>query len=208
VANATTGATSSTLESSIANATAMLINAGNLVLQAPNGTMLWQSFNHPMDTLLPEMKLSTNYGKRPGDRLVSWRSPSDPSPRSFSYGADPPTFLQTIVWNGSRTIWRNNVWTGYRVTSQYLTNISAIIYITIVDMEDDTYFSFSLSNGASRTRYVMSYAGKMVLQSWNNTSRRWDVIAVTPPTECNQYGHCGPFGYCNNIDSELPTCKC
>jgi hypothetical protein len=199
--NVAAGATNS----SSVSATATLTNAGNLVFGAPNSTMLWQSFDHPTDTLLPEMKLHVKYG---GDHLVSWRSPSDPSPGSFSYGGDPVTFLQTFIWNGSHPVWRSGVWTGYRVTSQYLANISAIEYITVVDIEDDAYFSFSLSNGASRTRYVMSYTGKLVLQSWNNASRQWDVIGVTPRTQCNQYSHCGPFGYCNNIDGELPTCKC
>ncbi|GJN34571.1 hypothetical protein PR202_gb23247 [Eleusine coracana subsp. coracana] len=120
-------------------------------------------------------------------------SPSDPAPGSFSYGCDPDTFLQTFVWNGSRPLWRSGVWTGYRVYTEYVPNISAIIYISVVDIEDNAYVAFSLSNGGSRTRYVISHTGKMMLQSWNDASRRWDVLSVIP-RECNHYGHCGRRG--------------
>ncbi|GJM99475.1 hypothetical protein PR202_ga16573 [Eleusine coracana subsp. coracana] len=197
-----------TTSSGTANSTAVLLNNGNLVLRSPNVAMLWQSFDHPTDTHLPEMKLRINYGVRPGDRLVSWRSPSDPAPGSFSYGGDPDTFLQTFVWNGSRPLWRSGVWTGYRVYTEYVANISAIIYISVVDIDDNAYVAFSLSNGASLTRYVVSHAGKMMLQSWNDASRRWDVLGVMPRTDCNSYGHCGPFGYCDNVGGEVRTCKC
>ncbi|TVU10346.1 hypothetical protein EJB05_43870, partial [Eragrostis curvula] len=205
-ANAST--TNSSSASDAAGTTATLTNDGNLVLRSPNGAVLWQSFDHPTDTLLPEMKLRMNYGERPGDRLISWRSPSDPSPGNFSYGGDPATFLQTFVWNGSRPLWRSGVWTGYRVTGEYVANISAIVYFTVVDVEDDAYVSFRLSNGASRTRYVMSSAGKMELQSWNNASLRWDLLGTMPRTECSSYGFCGPFGYCDHTDGAVQMCKC
>ncbi|KAK3129504.1 hypothetical protein QOZ80_6BG0480740 [Eleusine coracana subsp. coracana] len=184
---------SETLYLRLAGLPKVLLNNGNFVLRSPNGAMLWQSFDHPTDTHLPEMKLRVNYGVRPGDRIVSWRSPSDPAPGSFSYGCDPDTFLQTFVWNGSRPLWRSGVWTGYRVYTEYVPNISAIIYISVVDIEDNAYVAFSLSNGGSRTRYVISHTGKMMLQSWNDASRRWDVLSVIP-RECNHYGHCGRRG--------------
>ncbi|GJM99478.1 hypothetical protein PR202_ga16576 [Eleusine coracana subsp. coracana] len=203
----TTNITATTSSSGTANSTAVLLNNGNFVLRSPNGATLWQSFDHPTDTHLPEMKLRVNYGARPGDRIVSWRSPIDPAPGSFSYGCDPATFLQTFVWNGSRPLWRSGVWTGYRVYTEYVANISAIIYISVVDVEQDAYVSFSLSNGGSRTRYVISHTGKMMLQSWNDASSRWDVLSMIP-RECNHYGHCGPFGYCDNIGGPVSTCKC
>ncbi|KAL6655090.1 hypothetical protein ACP70R_005916 [Stipagrostis hirtigluma subsp. patula] len=193
--------------SSSAGTTATLTNAGNLILRSPNGTVLWQSFDHPTDTFLPTMKLRMNRGSRSGDRLVSWRSPGDPSPGSFSYGGDPATFLQVFVWNGSRPLWRSGVWTGYRVTSEYVPDIGAIVYFTVVDVEADAYLSFTLSDGAARTRYVMSHSGELELRSWNNASQGWEVLGTMPRLECSRYGHCGPFGYCDNTVA-APTCKC
>jgi hypothetical protein len=100
---------------------ATLTNDGCLVLRAQDGTTLWQSFDHPTDSFIPGMKfwlrLRNNNNKNTtsgdGDRLVSWRTPSDPSPGSFTYGLDQVTSLQIFIWNGSRPLWRSTVWTGY-----------------------------------------------------------------------------------------------
>jgi hypothetical protein len=53
----------------------------------------------------------------------------------------------------------------------------------------------------------MSHSGELVLQSWNGASLEWDELAAWPPYECSHYGHCGPFGYCDNTVA-APTCKC
>jgi len=70
-----------------------LLDSGNLVLteygtaSSGNGQILWQSFDYPIDTFLPNMKLGSN-GKQ--NRVhTSWTSPKDPSPGEFSLGMDP-----------------------------------------------------------------------------------------------------------------------
>lgn len=55
------------------NCTALLSDYGNLVLFNSNNKVLWQSFQHPTDTFLPEMKFYTD------EVLRSWTSESDPS---------------------------------------------------------------------------------------------------------------------------------
>lgn len=76
----------------------MLLNTGNLVIRSPNGTTVWQSFEHPSDTFLPGMKIGIRYKTRAGERLVSSKALDDPSPGPFSYGGDPDTFLQVILY--------------------------------------------------------------------------------------------------------------
>jgi hypothetical protein len=190
---------------------AVLLDTGNLVVRSPNGTTLWQSFEHPTDTFLPGMKIrikSSNNRERHAERTVmSWKGPDDPSPGSFAYGADPDTSLQVFVWNGTRPMLRSAPWTGFTVNGQYQANSSAYIYVAIVNTGEDTYISYSLSDGAAHTRYVLTYAGEYQLQSWNGSSSAWAVLGQWPTWECNRYGHCGPYGYCDSTMA-APTCRC
>uniref|UniRef100_K4A2F5 non-specific serine/threonine protein kinase n=1 Tax=Setaria italica TaxID=4555 RepID=K4A2F5_SETIT len=186
---------------------ATLTNSGNLELRSANGTMLWQSFDHPSDTFLPDMRIRVSRGGRAGDRLVSWKSPGDPSPGGFTYGIDPVTSLQLFTWNGSSPLWRSGVWTGYRVASDFIEETGAVVLLTVLDLKDDASMSFDIRPPVTRTRYVMSYSGELVLQSWNNASLEWDELGVWPPHGCSRYGYCGAFGYCDNTVA-APTCKC
>ncbi|OEL13735.1 Receptor-like serine/threonine-protein kinase SD1-8 [Dichanthelium oligosanthes] len=185
---------------------AVLLNTGNLVIQSPNGTILWQSFEHPADTFLPWMKICTRYRSRDGERLVSWKGPDDPSPGSFTYGMDPDTFLQTFVWNGTRPMARSAPWTGdLSISGQFWLNTTVIIYMDIVNTEEEMYITYRLSDGSVPTRFVLTYSGEYQLQSWGSLD--WVIAGKWPANECDLYGHCGPNGYCDGTVT-VPTCKC
>jgi len=70
----------------------ILLDSGNLVIRSPNGTDIWESFNYPTDTVVPNVNfsLSTAYG---ATRLVAWKGPDDPSSSDFSLGGDPSSDL-------------------------------------------------------------------------------------------------------------------
>ncbi|KAL6844913.1 hypothetical protein ACP4OV_025572 [Aristida adscensionis] len=186
---------------------AVLLDSGNLIIRSPNGTSLWQSFEHPSDTYLPGMKLRIRYKTRSGERLLSWKGPSDPSPGSFSYGIDPDTSLQIYLLNGTHPLMRTIPWAGYMVVSYYLTNASIIIYLAVISTDEEIYISYSLSDGAGRTMYVLTAYGQFQFQRWNDSLSAWVVLVDAPAQDCNRYGHCGPYGYCDSTMA-TPTCKC
>ncbi|KAL6655102.1 hypothetical protein ACP70R_005928 [Stipagrostis hirtigluma subsp. patula] len=188
--------------------TAVLLNTGNLVLRSPNGTTLWQSFDHLSDTFIPGTKIGLRYRTHDGGRIVSWRGPGDPSPGSFSYGMDPDTSLQMLVWNGTRPYWRSGVWTGYMTISRYHATTGTVIYVAVVDGEDEIYTTFSVSDGAPPTRYVVTDAGRFQLQSWNRNASAWTVLESWPSTACSPYGSCGAYGYCDVTAAAGATCRC
>ncbi|CAN6217297.1 unnamed protein product [Urochloa humidicola] len=205
-----TGATPATS----AGAAAVLLNSGNLVIRSPNGTYLWQSFDHPSDSFLPTMKIRLDYATRSvSERLVSWKSTAggDPSPGPYSYGVDTATALQLFLWNGTRPVMRDGPWSGYSVASRYQSGAGAFVYQAIVATDEEIYLTYTLSEGggAARTRFVVTDAGTYQLQSWNGTSpAAWTVLGESPAFECNRYGHCGAYGYCDNTATPAPACRC
>ncbi|KAJ1379171.1 Protein kinase domain [Sesbania bispinosa] len=95
------------------NATALLQNTGNLVLQeSTTGRMVWQSFQHPCNTLLETMKLSAN--KTSGERmkLTSWRNTQDPSIGNFYSRLERLEIPEIFTWRGNQPYWRSGPWNG------------------------------------------------------------------------------------------------
>ncbi|KAL5216761.1 hypothetical protein ABZP36_008162 [Zizania latifolia] len=78
---ATATATKSTITGGD-GAYAVLLDSGNLELRLPNDTTIWQSFDHPTDTILLNMKFLVTYKAQVAERLVAWKGPNDPSPEN------------------------------------------------------------------------------------------------------------------------------
>ncbi|CAA2984329.1 G-type lectin S-receptor-like serine threonine-kinase CES101 [Olea europaea subsp. europaea] len=79
-----------------ANITATLLNSGNFVVREMNingsaGRILWESFDYPIDTLLPGMKLGVNHRTGRNWRLTSWFGEFDPASGAFTLEWDPGT---------------------------------------------------------------------------------------------------------------------
>ncbi|XP_039168522.1 S-locus-specific glycoprotein S13-like, partial [Eucalyptus grandis] len=81
---------------------AQLLDSGNLVLtnESNNGSrnILWQSFDHPFDTLLAGMKLGWDLRIGLNRYLTSWRNSDDPSTGDITYKVElkglPQKFLR------------------------------------------------------------------------------------------------------------------
>lgn len=161
--------------------TAMLLDTGNLVLRSPNGTFIWQSFDHPTDTILPGMKLSLIHRASVAGRLVAWKGPDDPSTGDFSFGLDPFSRLQLVIWHGTMPYCRISVWNGVSVSGgMYTSGSSSIVYQTIAKTGDDFFLMFTVSDGWPYTRITLDHTGTMKLLSWNNNSSTWTVISERP----------------------------
>lgn len=81
---------SSNASAGVKDSSAQLTDDGNLVLLGKNnGNVIWESFQRPCNTLLPNMRLGANARTGESTVLSSWISPSDPSVGRFSVSMDP-----------------------------------------------------------------------------------------------------------------------
>ncbi|KQJ84813.1 putative G-type lectin S-receptor-like serine/threonine-protein kinase At1g61610 isoform X2 [Brachypodium distachyon] len=202
-------ATTSNIATGGAEAYAVLLNTGNFVLRLPNTTDIWQSFDHPTDTILPTMKFWMNYKAQVIMRLVAWKGPDDPSSGDFSCSGDPSSpGLQWLIWHGTMAYARGTTLNGVSVTSSpYLSNASSVLYVTGVNLGDEFYFMLTVSNGLPLARVTLDYTGVLGFTSWNNHSSSWSVISENPKAPCDLYASCGPFSYCD-LTGTAPKCQC
>ncbi|WOG89904.1 hypothetical protein DCAR_0209144 [Daucus carota subsp. sativus] len=205
----------STNSSSISkNSSISLRDTGNLALCRSedvdnNNKALWQSFSHPTDTFLPEMRVYTVSQTRDLLKLVSWKSPSDPSEGNYSMAFDPRGSPQIVVWEGmNNRKWRSGHWNGLiflgvpnnraRFTSGFGT--------TTDSSSGDTYFSYTAANRSQLVRFNILPNGKTDQLIWDDSKQVWNVALSQPSDECGNYNICGDFGVCNMKDSKRCSC--
>ncbi|TXG47256.1 hypothetical protein EZV62_026550 [Acer yangbiense] len=200
---------SSNVSKPLTNATAQLLDSGNLVLvDSTHGISIWESFQDPTHTVLSGMKLSTN--KRTGQKvqLTSWKNPSDPSPGSYSHGIESSNIPEAFTWNDSQVYWRTGPWNG-----EYFIGVNGMVRYTysndgfqlLVDTQADAVsFTYSFLNLSMF--FSLSSQGKIEGRYWNEGKKNWDVNFQSLQTECDVYGLCGAFGNCNS--KKNPICSC
>ncbi|CAA7394632.1 unnamed protein product [Spirodela intermedia] len=197
---------SSNLASVPGGTVAMLLESGNLVLRQRNGQDVWQSFDHPTDTILPEMKLRYNTKTGLGQRAVAWRDVDDPSSGNFSAG---PISNQIFIWRGSEINWRSPVFRGNtRLVAWYESSpsrVQCVVWVTWV--ADEVSWSFKTVGGTAPARCTLEPSGELKMMVWEEAWSEWRPLWIRPTCFCDVYNLCGPSGVCN-CNAEPPTCIC
>ncbi|GJV68584.1 elongation factor 2 [Tanacetum coccineum] len=171
------------------NATAQLLDTGNLVITDGNHmNIIWQSFDYPTDTNLPGMKL----GKEGSAEwhLSSWKSSEDPATGEYTWSADTRGYPQFLLRDGLGAVkFRHGPW----IMSNGV---------------------FSGLPGHQITRSLHSVISKSTLNStgflersvWLEDEKRWEVIVRVPKDDCDTYKICGAYGICNIADAQRCSC--
>ncbi|TXG69068.1 hypothetical protein EZV62_004003 [Acer yangbiense] len=128
------------------NTSVTLQQSGNLVLHElhSNGSikeMLWQSFDYPSDTLLPEMKLGINLKTGHKWFLQSWLTDDSPAQGRYTVGMDPNVTNQLTVW------WRGEIkgTSGHLLNGQFKSWYARGYNFSYTSNEQEKYFSYSVS---------------------------------------------------------------
>lgn len=185
------------------NLSAELQDTGNFVLfeivTSGSRRVLWQSFHHPSNTILPGMILER------GQKLRAWKNISDPAGGEFSLELDSKADLDELIMKeGSKTYWKSGYWDPEIGMFSNLTEINPnnFFYFKLntssIDIHSVTYFSIY-----SNTRVVIDMTGQLKFFIWYEEGGRWVLVWTAPKDYCDTPVACGPNGVC----SDLP-CKC
>ncbi|XP_050368889.1 uncharacterized protein LOC126786982 [Argentina anserina] len=200
---------SSTSSRTAGNPVLQLLDSGNLVVKDGNdtnpGNFLWQSFDHPCDTQLSEMKLGWNLVTGLDRYLSSWRSTDDPAQGNFSLRMDPRGLPQIIEVKGAKILTRAGSWNGLGLTG-YQRRPNPIAEFVFVSNEAELYYEYTLLNRSTFSRYVLNPNGITQWLIWIDYTQSWESFFASQIDQCEIYAFCGANTKCNANDA--PVCAC
>ncbi|XP_015581758.3 G-type lectin S-receptor-like serine/threonine-protein kinase At1g11410 [Ricinus communis] len=181
---------------------AQLLDSGNLVLVQRNKdkSILWQSFDHPTDTLLPGMKIGVNRKTGQNWMLKSWRSENDPGIGNFFYRLNPNGSPQIFLYNDTTRYWRSNPW-PWRINLE-------VYYCSFINNQDEICYNCSLRNTSVISRQQLDHLGIMRWLVWQENDDQWKEFQSLPRDRCDDYGRCGGYGKCDSNTVTRYECAC
>ncbi|CAK9146176.1 unnamed protein product [Ilex paraguariensis] len=200
---------STNLNSTTSNSSvAVLLDDGNLVLrETPNSSEpIWQSFDYPTNTWLPGMKIAYNKRTKTKQLLTSWKNQENPAPGLFSLELDPFGSQYIIKWNKTEQYWTSGRWNGQIFSLVPEMRLNYIYNFSYVDNENESYFTYSLYNPQTISRFIMDVSGQVKQLTWLDPSKSWNLFWSQPRQQCEVYAFCGAFGTCNQ--NSMPFCSC
>ncbi|XP_020589414.1 G-type lectin S-receptor-like serine/threonine-protein kinase At4g27290 [Phalaenopsis equestris] len=197
---------------SISDPIAQLLDTGNFVVKSTSSnSILWQSFDHPTDTLLPGMKFGPNLKTGIDRNLTSWRSPSDPSPGKYTLAMDPIGVPQLVIRDSSGSwIWRGGPWNGFGFSGAGPDHFFDLALYrefssTFKSTPEEIYYSYSaVDNVISRVNMHQNGTDRRYL--WKASSQQWNLEWSAPSDACDFFPACGTNAVCDLKSS--PICRC
>ncbi|TVU38513.1 hypothetical protein EJB05_11887, partial [Eragrostis curvula] len=185
------------------NVTLTLLDSGNLVLSSGGGgSALWQSFDHPADTLIHGMRIAVN------TRFTSWRSPGDPGTGHFTLGVDPLGSGQLYVWeshNGTNTtLWRSGQWTGSKFAGFWSNQVGD--FKPSVEENFGIYYTFN--DSSLLHRFLLHPNGTQTYYKLRNDTGEWETVWSQTTFLCEAYNMCGANAECTAGDNGQAVCSC
>ncbi|KAF3775447.1 G-type lectin S-receptor-like serine/threonine-protein kinase [Nymphaea thermarum] len=194
----TTTTNTNTNTSARAGEVAELWETGNL------RRVVWQSFDHPTDTLLPEQPLTRSL------RLVSRAAEGIYSSGYYSAHFNDDNVL-SFIYDGPNTSSIYWPYTDRSIFQNGMTSDNSSRYAILDDMgrftsSDRLKFSASDFGLGVKRRLTMDIDGILRLYSLNHTIKDWEVSWMPVLERCRVHGLCGENGIC--VYRPSPTCTC
>ncbi|KAG8639746.1 G-type lectin S-receptor-like serine/threonine-protein kinase RKS1 isoform X2 [Manihot esculenta] len=181
---------------------AQLLDSGNLILvQDRSKRIVWQSFDYPTDTLLPEMKVGLKQKTGHYMSLTSWKSADDPGTGDYLLKLNPAGSPQVFLYKGIKSYWRSYPWP--------LRSYVGAWNFSFINNEEEIYVAYFLADASVILRIVLDVAGFLKHLTWHESAGKWKECLSEPINQCDIYGHCGAYGHCdsNHIIQKF-ECSC
>ncbi|KAK9706591.1 hypothetical protein RND81_07G137500 [Saponaria officinalis] len=201
-----------THESNGVNPVLQLLDSGNLVIREagdPNpDNFIWQSFDHPTDTLIPDQKLGWNLRTGLDRLLTSWRGPDDPGVGNYTFNLDYHGDPEIYMRDDNEIIYRSGPWVGQRFSGvPEMKSGDNGFNFNFVRTPNEIYYIFELPpDDRVKSRLIVTYDGYLQRWTWNPDSNQWTKFWFARDDQCDDYRVCGPYAICNT--SALFVCQC
>ncbi|XP_042463306.1 G-type lectin S-receptor-like serine/threonine-protein kinase At4g27290 isoform X1 [Zingiber officinale] len=188
-----------------------LLDSGNLVLTAGNSNrILWQSFDHGCDTLLPGMKMGFDFRTNTPWQLVSWMNATDPSPGKYILRLETynvPDFFMLNA-NGSVKFDRIGPWNGQWFVGLPMLGDSIAVYVnfTYVSNQNEIYYINEYqTRSPGLLRLVVDENGKSQILVFGGG--QWNSLLSNADYDCDYYNSCGRNSVCSRGYLSI-SCRC
>ncbi|KAL4649556.1 hypothetical protein ACB092_01G022000 [Castanea dentata] len=183
---------------SLSSVQLFLNDTSNLVLCDKEGIVLWQSFDFPTDTLLPQQLLNRK------TKLVSSRSQTNFSSGFYELSFNNDNLLR-FVYNGLDV---SDIYWFYSVLEDY--NISTLVFDSLGNLSSsDDFTIISADYGAMlHRRLTLDYDGNIRLYSWEEERQSWVVSWQAIQRPCIIAGACGANSFCSYVIGYGRKCSC
>ncbi|KAM5580837.1 G-type lectin S-receptor-like serine/threonine-protein kinase [Rosa sericea] len=177
--------------SSVSSIHVVLSDNGNLVLRAGSNSSLplWQSFDYPAHTWLPEARIGFNTVTNRTQVLTSWKNFQDPAPGIYSLVLDPSgSDAYFSLWNRSKQYWTSGAWDAKsRIFSLVPEmNYNYIYNFSYVKNKNESYFTYSVNDPSITSRFIMDVSGQVKQLSWLQP-QGWNLFWSQPRKLCQVY---------------------
>ncbi|KAG2637577.1 hypothetical protein PVAP13_2NG540900 [Panicum virgatum] len=194
---------------------ASIEDSGSLQVRSDDGTLSWDSFWHPTDTILSGMQIAVRAPGPPGwagsnERMLftSWASDTDPAPGRYALGLDPAGSGQAYIWrDGNDIYWRSGQWNGVNFIGIPWRPLYLSGYSMSNDRDLGLHYTYTATN-TSLQRFVVLPNGTDICYMVKKSSQEWETVWLQPSNVCEYYAACGPNAKCTVGQDGKAKCTC
>ncbi|KAG6752165.1 putative receptor protein kinase ZmPK1 [Populus alba] len=178
---------------------------GNLILQNSEGGVLWQSFDSPTDTLLPQQLLTKDM------QLVSSRSQGNYSSGFYKLYFDDDNVLRLLYGGPEISVYWPDPELMSWEASRSTYNSSRIAFLDSLGyFSSSDNFTFMSADYGERVQRLLKldFDGNIRLYSRKYRMDKWTVSWQAMSQPCRIHGTCGPNSICSYVPHFGRKCSC